>query len=181
MRKIIEMAHFLLSEKLTLNDVSIDFTMGRGFDTLFLSKISKEVYAFDIQDEAIESTTMLLKQNNITNCHLIKASHETFDLYFTKKFKGAIFNLGYLPKGSKKITTESSKVLACLKKCLDFLMLEGIIIIVLYPGCESGKQESIEIEHFLKDINQKDFDIVKYNFINQINEPPYLIAIEKRR
>ena len=45
--------------------VVADFTMGNGHDTLFLSKTVGEngkVYAFDIQEAAVESTAKLLKE-----------------------------------------------------------------------------------------------------------------------
>ena len=50
--------HFIL-EHLGEGDICVDFTMGNGGDTLFLSKTVGEtgkVYAFDIQEEALTST-----------------------------------------------------------------------------------------------------------------------------
>ena len=50
--------HFILSH-LGVGDVAVDFTMGNGNDTLFLSRTvgeSGRVYAFDIQEEALAST-----------------------------------------------------------------------------------------------------------------------------
>lgn len=179
MDKIIEKAHKELKKKISTNDIAVDFTMGNGLDTLFLSYISKKVYSFDIQDEALEKTKALLKKNNVTNCLLIKASHEEFDLYINERIKGAIFNLGYLPGGNKLITTNHDKVLLCLKKCLKYLSLNGVIALVIYPGHKEGEKEKEVLEEFLKDLNQKEFEVLKYNFINQINNPPFLILIEK--
>ncbi len=34
----------------------MDATMGNGHDTLFLAKLAKQVYAFDIQEQALEKT-----------------------------------------------------------------------------------------------------------------------------
>ena len=51
-------------EHLSEGEVAVDFTMGNGNDTLFLSKtVGKKgrVYAFDIQESALESTERLLK------------------------------------------------------------------------------------------------------------------------
>ena len=56
MDKIIPFAHKLLQEVVDNNSVTVDMTCGNGFDTLFLAEISKKVYAFDIQDAAIENT-----------------------------------------------------------------------------------------------------------------------------
>ena len=57
--------HFIL-EHLSEGDVAVDFTMGNGGDTLFLSKTVGEggrVYAFDIQEEALVSTRAHLEEN----------------------------------------------------------------------------------------------------------------------
>ena len=50
-------------------DVCVDFTMGNGHDTEFLSKTVGEkghVYAFDIQQSAVDSTAKNLKA---AGCH----------------------------------------------------------------------------------------------------------------
>ena len=63
--------HFIL-EHLGEGDVAVDFTMGNGGDTLFLSKTvgeSGRVYAFDIQEEALTSTRAHLEANGAPeNC-----------------------------------------------------------------------------------------------------------------
>ena len=70
--------HFIL-EHLGEGDVAVDFTMGNGGDTLFLSKTvgeSGKVYAFDIQEEALVSTRAHLKSKGAPeNYELICASH----------------------------------------------------------------------------------------------------------
>ncbi|HAD22948.1 MAG TPA: rRNA methyltransferase, partial [Kandleria vitulina] len=37
-------------------EIGADFTMGKGNDTVFLSELCDQVYSFDIQDEALETT-----------------------------------------------------------------------------------------------------------------------------
>ena len=57
--------HFIL-EHLGDGEVAVDFTMGNGNDTLFLSKTvgeSGRVYAFDIQEDALTSTRAHLVAN----------------------------------------------------------------------------------------------------------------------
>ena len=57
--------HFIL-EHLKEGEVAVDFTMGNGNDTLFLSRTVGEggrVYAFDIQEAALDSTRKLLEQS----------------------------------------------------------------------------------------------------------------------
>ncbi|WP_242946931.1 class I SAM-dependent methyltransferase, partial [Clostridium haemolyticum] len=36
------------------------------------------------------------------------------------------------------------------------------------------------VEEFASTLNQKEYNVMKLEFINQVNNPPILIAIEKR-
>ena len=49
MKRPLEMAHDFLAEVVTKEDIVVDATMGNGHDTLFLAKLARQVYAFDIQ------------------------------------------------------------------------------------------------------------------------------------
>ena len=54
-------------EHLREGDVAVDFTMGNGHDTVFLSKTvgeSGKVYAFDIQPDALASTEQNLIESS---------------------------------------------------------------------------------------------------------------------
>ena len=60
-------AHYLVQKVLKPGDWAIDATAGNGKDTLFLAKTvtkSGQVFAFDIQDQALEMTRNLLAVNN---------------------------------------------------------------------------------------------------------------------
>ena len=158
--------------------ISIDATLGRGNDTLFLSKISKKVYSFDIQKEAIEYSLDLLSKNNISNVEVILDSHENITKY-VNACDVVMFNLGYLPKGDKSIATRKDSTLKAIKESLSVLNLNGIISIVFYPGFPSGLEESEYVMEYLKTLDQKTYDIIKYEFINQINMPPFCVLIER--
>ena len=56
---------------------------------------------------------------------------------------------------------------------------DGVCVCVIYPGHEEGLKESKAIEAFVQQLNQKEYQVLKYDFINQIHQPPYLIAIQK--
>lgn len=178
MDSVIEFSHKLLISNITKDDITIDMTIGNGNDTLVLVKHSKFVYGFDIQIDAIKNTNNLLK--DYSNYKLICDSHLNFDKYINEEFSAAIFNLGYLPKGNKEIHTDALVVLDTLKKVLKLIKPKGICNIIFYPGHKSGLEESIIICEYLKTLNQKEFDVLKYEFINQINNPPFLISIKKR-
>ena len=87
------MAHAFLAEVVTKEDTVVDATMGNGHDTLFLAKLAKRVYAFDIQEQAVEKTRQRLAEADLDNAQLILAGHESLDQYIDH-FKAAIFNLG---------------------------------------------------------------------------------------
>lgn len=169
--------------KIKEGDIVIDATMGNGNDTAFLCELvgeSGKVYAFDIQENAVQNTKEKLVKLNIEDrARLIHDGHENIDRYILEKVKLAIFNLGYLPRGDKEITTKSETTIESIKKSLDILDDGGIILLIIYPGHESGYHEKLAIEHFSKQLNQKIFSVVDIKFANQINSPPEIICIEK--
>lgn len=177
MEKVLDFVRNIIKKKKNSINFSIDATCGRGNDTKFLSEISSYVYAFDIQKDAIDYSKEYLK--DYKNIKFINSSHEFIDEYVKEEVDVCMFNLGYLPKGDKNITTKSTSTINSIKKVIDKLTLNGIITIVCYPGHPQGKIESIDLLEFLKDIDQKNYDIVRYDFINQINNPPFAIVIER--
>ena len=177
MDKVLEFARTLINNKKGDKVTAIDATCGRGNDTCFLAKSFQSVYAFDIQDAAIESTISATKDYN--NVKVIKDSHENICTY-VQSTDVVMYNLGYLPNGDKNKTTLSDVTIASIKCAISILQPEGIITIICYPGHPEGLKESIEVEKYLKLLNQKEYDVIKYDFINQINNPPYLLGIRKR-
>lgn len=178
MDKVLKHSHRVLEEVLTLNDISVDMTCGGGNDTLFLAKNSKKVYAFDIQEEAIRLTKEKTKDYN--NIIYILDNHINLKKYVNEEVKAVIFNLGYLPNGDKNLTTVAQTTISAIKEALSILAKGGVCAICLYPGHKEGKKESEEVIEMVKNLNQHEFEVLRYEFINQINEPPFLIAIEKK-
>ena len=65
MLDLLALQKYFILEHLKEGDVAVDFTMGNGHDTEFLSKTVGEnghVYAFDIQEQAVASTSENLKK-----------------------------------------------------------------------------------------------------------------------
>ena len=180
MRKqsITHLSHLYLNEIIDSNDIVIDATCGRGHDTLFLANRCKKVYAFDIQKDAIDSTKYLLNEHHITNVELIHDSHEHFSEYVSS-FKGAIFNLGYLPKGNKNITTHAKSTIHTVDLMLNHLPLNGFILLVVYPGHLEGRHEALEINKYLESLNPKSYKTIKTYLPFQDNHPPYILWITK--
>jgi len=175
---ILETAHQLLSFHINQDDILVDATMGNGNDTVFLAQKSKFVYAFDIQIQALEETKKALHQSAISNVQLILDSHEHIINYVTD-FKGVLFNLGYLPKGDKSITTTSDTTIKTIKSLIPYLKVQGFIMLVIYTGHNAGMDESIAIEDYMHSLNQTLYKILKIDLPYQDNKPPYILFLQK--
>jgi len=180
MEKIIEFIHSNINRKINNNSICVDMTIGNGHDTLFMASKAKFTYGFDIQELAINNTTKLLEDNNITNYKLILDSHSNIDKYINDMVDIFAYNLGYLPTGNKNITTMVESTINSLIKALDLLNEKGMIVLAVYEGHDEGKKESNALYDFVTKLDQKEYDVVIYRFVNQINNPPYAIIIEKR-
>lgn len=141
---IIDIAHLLLSKHLNKDQIIVDATCGNGHDTYFIAPKVKCVHAFDIQATAIEHTKTLNKAyENIIYHH---TSHEHITTLIDH-YNGVIFNLGYLPKGNKQITTNHVTTIQTLKNLHK--RHQGFVLIVAYPGHTEGIIEQVAVQSFL--------------------------------
>lgn len=178
MKRPLEMAHDFLAQVITQEDIVVDATMGNGHDTLFLAKLAKQVYAFDIQEQALEKTSQRLQEAGLSNVDLILQGHETVDQFVTE-VKAAIFNLGYLPSANKSIITKPQTTLEALEKLCQMLVKGGRIAIMIYYGHEGGDIERDAVLDFVSQLPQQEYTATIYRTLNQINNPPFLVMIEK--
>ena len=178
MKRPLEMAHDFLAQVITQEDIVVDATMGNGHDTLFLAKLAKQVYAFDIQEQALEKTSQRLQEADLTNVELILQGHETVD-QFVREVKAAIFNLGYLPSADKSIITQPQTTIEALDKLCQMLVKGGRIAIMIYYGHEGGDIERDAVMDFVSHLPQEEYTAAIYRTLNQINNPPFLVMIEK--
>lgn len=175
----VKLSHYLIENRVENNIRACDMTAGNGKDSKFIldNKNPKILYAFDIQKLSQERCEKLIGQRE--NFKFILDDHKNIEKYIEEKIDLFIYNLGFLPKGDKSITTNYKSVIQSLKSCLDLLNENGIILITFYPGHDEGKNEEKYVGEFLKNLDQKTFQVIKYNFYNQINNPPFLISIRK--
>lgn len=173
----VKLAHFIIKNRLDNNIKICDMTAGNGYDSKFIldEKNPKVLFSFDIQKKAMENTKALI--GNRKNFHFILDSHANIDKYVDEKIDLFIFNLGYLPRSDKSITTNYKDVIKALEKSFKILNENGLILICIYPGHKSGKVEKEHIEAYLKSLDQRIYQVIKYDFFNQVNDPPYLISI----
>ena len=178
MKRPLEMAHEFLAEVVTKEDFVVDATMGNGHDTLFLAKLAKQVYAFDIQKQALDKTQDRLNEAGLENVQLILQGHETLGQFVTEA-KAGIFNLGYLPSADKSVITKPQTTIEALENLCHLLVKGGRIAVMIYYGHEGGDTERDAVLDFVSQLNQQEFTIVSYRTLNQVNNPPFLVMIEK--
>lgn len=174
--------HLLLGH-LGAGDVAVDFTMGNGNDTLFLSETVGEqgrVYAFDIQPEALESTGKHLRDAGAPeNYTLICASHHLLRDYVHEPIKAGIFNLGYLPRSGKKgTTTMRETTMAAVSAAMDILQPDGALLIAIYPGHKEGELEGDMLRDYFSTLSRFVWCASEFRIRNS-PESPYFFLLEK--
>lgn len=181
MKDILVFAKEILLENLQEDGTFVDFTMGNGNDTLYFAKYLKKgsVYAFDVQEMALQNTKKLLDENGgFSNVTLIHDSHHNVDKYVEGEIDAGIFNLGYLPGSDKTVTTQCNTTLEALEKAVNKLKVGGVIVVVIYPGHSEGSREAEMVEEFCSKLDKHTYNTYKYNLLNKKN-PPYIVAAEK--
>lgn len=177
--------HYVLKGKINRGDIVVDATMGNGNDTLFLAKLvgpEGVVFSFDIQQIALDRTKNKIINNRLNdyNIKLIKDSHEAIENYVTDTLNVAMFNLGYLPQGDCSIITRPNSTIKSIKSVLKLLKSRGIISIIIYYGHKEGMDEKQQVLSFVESLSNKDFIVMNCCYINQNNNPPIIIFIEKK-
>jgi len=181
-------AHNLIKEVLHAGAIAIDATVGNGHDTLFLLEqvsLSGQVFGFDIQQAAIESTQEKCRQTPNPEClTLIHASHADMADRIPTHHHGNIsvimFNLGYLPGGDKTIITCTDSTIIALQSASQLLSNQGIITIMAYPGHSGGDLETAQVKNWCEHLDDKHFNIrIIYSSENKASAPR-LFVIQKK-
>lgn len=107
-KNITEFALYLVQGYVSEGDVVVDATCGNGYDTLRLAQLSPaKLYAFDIQQEAVDATRKRLREAGFAEkledgaIEVICDSHEHLTDHVKTFIQAAVFNLGYLPVQTK--------------------------------------------------------------------------------
>ena len=144
MLDLLDMQKYFILTHLGEGDIAVDFTMGNGNDTLFLSRTvgkSGHVYAFDIQEDAVASTRAhLVAEGAPENYTLIHDSHHKVAEYVKGPIKAGMFNLGYLPRsGRKTVTTmcETTLPARARGRCSPNILPRSTAVRYRCPACGS--------------------------------------------
>ena len=188
LERILPFARALLEKAITPGDSAVDGTLGNGHDTVMLANLVGEhghIFGFDIQETAVVNSQLRIKENGLEDrVTFYQIGHEHIKESIPRGYHGeitaAIFNLGYLPGGDKSIVTQPETTISAIDQLMDIMAPEGIIILVVYHGHPEGAVERDILLQYVRNIDQKKAHVLQYNFINQANQPPFIIAIEKR-
>ncbi len=165
--------------------VAVDFTMGNGHDTSFLSRAVGEdghVYAFDIQSDALASAKKTLTADNCPdNVTLILASHSEAGLYVKEKICVGMFNLGFMPGGDHTLTTKRVTTLPAVKYAVEEMLAPaGAVTVAVYPGHDEGDAEGRELREYYKTLDRHEYCATEIHIVNS-PASPYFTLIERRK
>lgn len=177
-------AHRFLVEHIRPGNLCIDATAGRGHDTAFLCKLvgeSGRVIAFDIQEDAVQSTRALLEKEGLSSIAQVHLdSHANMDAYAQEGTVDAItFNFGYLPGGDHSIFTQAPSSIQAIEKGLRLLRPGGLMSLCVYYGGDSGYEEKNALMEYFRTIDFKQYTVLVTEFANRPNDPPIPVFILK--
>lgn len=183
LERVLDYAKTLLRKSIDFGDVAIDATAGNGHDTLYLTELvgdTGHVFAFDVQQQALDATKERLKEHGVfERTTLILDGHENFAKHVDEPIGGAVFNLGYLPGADHSLTTQAETTITAIDAMLEQMKIGGIVVLVVYHGHEGGKIERDNVLKYVEHLPQKQVHVLRYDFLNQKNDPPFIVALEK--
>jgi predicted methyltransferase len=139
--------------------LAVDATVGNGYDTQFLAhKVGSKgkVLGFDVQKAALAGARELLKfVGSLDRVSLIHDSHARLADYLPEGavINGAMFNLGYLPRGNRQIITKADTTVAALRSVLEHLAQHGRVTLLVYRGHAGGAEEYAAVRAFLEQLS----------------------------
>ena len=176
-------SHEILLRAVHPGDHVIDATMGNGHDTLFLCETvgpSGHVYAFDIQQQALNSTRSLLQQKGMLDrAELHSCGHERMDEFVSEKVQAAVFNLGWLPGGDHSLTTCWETTVIAVQQSLNLLLPGGVLVLCAYPGHPEGERERSELTAFLSGLSNREYNVLQHRFLNAGPGSPECFVVQK--
>ena len=175
----------LIEDALSPGAVAIDATMGNGHDTSWLCELvgeSGKVYAFDVQQEAVERTAERLEKAEMRErATLFCAGHERMLEFVPEPADAILFNLGWLPGAEHGVTTRTDTTIKAVDAALQLLKEEAVMTVCIYPGHEEGTRELHALLEWASQLDDKRYDAVMKHYINQPNDPPQMLAIRKKK
>lgn len=139
----------------------LDATAGNGHDTAFLAELAGEcgtVLAVDRQEEALTRTAALLRERGLTQrVRLARADHADMAVLLARQMPDtearldlAVFNLGFLPGGDKRVVTSAATTLTALDSVWERLRPGGLLSVHAYSGHPGGAEEAQAVGEWMR-------------------------------
>ncbi len=148
-RPLTMQAHDAVRELVREGETAIDATAGNGHDTQFLAELvgsDGTVFAFDIQEGALEKTAQRLKDAKIQNVVLVNRDHADLSNVIPFEYHGRVaavmFNLGYLPGADKHVVTNAESTRKGILQAVTLLRPGGVLTALAYTGHDGGNAEA---------------------------------------
>lgn len=182
--QITQWCHHFIREHVKQGDLCVDATAGNGNDTLLLCELVGEtgkVFAFDIQEQAVENTKRRLEEHGVSErAEVLLDSHTNMSRYAEEDSVSCIvFNFGYLPGGDHNLATQKESSVTAIHEGLRLLKKGGIMSLCIYSGGDSGFEERDAILAELKQLNSKKYLVVLSEYYNRPNNPPIPVLVLK--
>jgi SAM-dependent methyltransferase len=165
--------------------LAVDATVGNGYDTLFLAhRVGPKgrVLGFDVQKAALAGAREVLKfVGSLDRVSLIHDSHSRLANYLPAEaaIQGAMFNLGYLPRGNRQIITRPDTTIMALRDVLANLAARGRITILVYRGHEEGILEYVEVRQFLEQLSDEEWIVEEFVSASDSPIAPRLFRVQR--
>jgi len=183
--------------------LAVDATCGNGHDTRFLARQlaacadgrAYSVLSFDIQQAALDSARILaeelpeaqrgaiffLRQSH-DRLHAALREHQAEFLALGARPLLAVvmYNLGFLPRSDKRVTTMTGTTLASLEQATTALGLGGLLCVHAYGGHPGGLEELEAVEAWCCALPFAQWLVMRYAPCNKPHNPEALFLAWKR-
>ena len=153
MKRLTELVHDLLQQHVRSGDAVVDATLGTGQDSAFLSSLvgaDGQVFAFDVQADAIGVATARFEESSIRNVVTNQECHSRMAEFVPGECHGrlgaVVFNLGYLPGGDHSLVTQTSTSVVAVRAGYELLRPNGVLSVMGYIGHAGGAEEARAVE-----------------------------------
>ncbi|WP_139489063.1 tRNA (mnm(5)s(2)U34)-methyltransferase [Brevibacillus dissolubilis] len=183
MPNVLEVVRRYIRESAKPGETLIDATMGNGNDTLFLAQLTGEtgrVIAYDVQAQAVEKTRQRLEEEGMLDRVELRLESHVEMGQLAGPVAAVMFNLGYLPGGDEALSTQAETTVQAIEAGLTLLRPGGMMTIVIYVGHQAGVVEKEAVEAYCEQLDLGQYFVLKYQYLNQKNQAPFVLVIEKR-
>ncbi|WP_078789476.1 class I SAM-dependent methyltransferase [Trichlorobacter thiogenes] len=185
LRGPVPLSHLLLRRFIQPGNRVADATCGNGKDTLLLADLVGEtghVWAFDIQQEALNRTAQRLAELNLQQrVSLLHVGHERMLDLVEPPLHGVIFNLGWLPGAPREVATCTTTTLTALEASLQLLAPAGLVLITCYPGHAGGDQEAAAVQEWATSLSSRSYFVWRMGQLNVTSDAPFCLLIQDGR